>query len=79
MKIDWKKKLSSRKFWMAIVGFITPLLVAFGVSESTATEFAGIIVSGASCIAYIVGEGLVDSERATKSEQSATMDITEAE
>ena len=23
--IDWKKKLTSRKFWMAIVGFITPL------------------------------------------------------
>ena len=41
MKIDWKKKLSSRKFWMAIVGFITPLLVAFGVSESTATDFTG--------------------------------------
>ena len=79
MKIDWKKKLSSRKFWMAIVGFITPLLIAFGVSESAATEFAGIIVSGASCIAYIVGEGLVDSERASKSEQSATTNITKTE
>ena len=63
MKINWKAKLTSRKFWAAIVGFVTPLLLAFGVSESVATEIAGIIMSGASCIAYIIGEGLVDSYR----------------
>lgn len=31
-KIDWKQKLSSRKFWAAIVGFITPLLIVFNVN-----------------------------------------------
>ena len=66
MKIDWKAKLTSRKFWLAITGLITPLLIAFGVSDNAATEFAGIIMSGASCIAYIIGEGLVDSEKANK-------------
>lgn len=63
MKIDWKAKLTSRKFWMALVGFITPLVIAFGVSEATAAEIAGIIMSGASVVAYIIGEGLVDSNK----------------
>lgn len=64
MKIDWKKKLTSRKFWTAVVGFVTPLLLAFGVCEDTVVQVSGIIMSGATAIAYIIGEGLVDSERA---------------
>ena len=64
MKIDWKKKLTSRKFWAAIVGFVTPLLLAFGISEDVVVQVSGIIMSGATAIAYIIGEGLVDSERA---------------
>ena len=66
MKTNWKTKLTSRKFWVALVGFITPLLLAFGVAENTATQIAGIIMSGASCIAYILGEGLVDAETASR-------------
>ena len=65
MKINWKQKLTSRKFWMAVIGFVTPLLISFGLAESTATEIASIIMSGGSCIAYIMGEGLVDAERNT--------------
>ena len=64
MNIDWKKKLTSRKFWTAIVGFVTPLLLAFGLAEDVVVQVSGIIMSGATAIAYIIGEGLVDSERA---------------
>ena len=63
MKIDWKKKLSSRKFWLAVVGFVTPLLIAFGVSETVAAEISAIIMSGASLIAYIIAEGFIDAKR----------------
>ena len=63
MKINWKAKLTSRKFWMAVVGFVAPLLIAFGVSESEATQVSSIIMAGASCIAYVIGEGLVDGSR----------------
>ncbi len=62
-KIDWKKKLTSRKFWAAVVGFITPTMLAFGVSDNVVTQVAGIIMAGATCIAYIIGEGLVDASR----------------
>ena len=65
MKIDWKKKLTSRKLWMAIAGFITGIIIAFGGSENTANTVSGCIMSGAAVIAYIVGEGLADGSNNT--------------
>ena len=35
MNINWKQKLTSRKFWAAIIGFVTAILVAFGVNDLT--------------------------------------------
>lgn len=61
--IDWKRKLTSRKFWMAIVAFITPLLLAFGVAENDVTEVVAIIMAGADVVAYIIAEGLVDANQ----------------
>lgn len=60
--MDWKKKLTSRKFWMAIVGFITPLMLAFGVSETDVTQVTAIIMAGADVLAYILAEGMVDAK-----------------
>lgn len=62
--IDWKKKLTSRKFWMAIVGFITPLLLAFGLAETEVSQIVAIIMAGADVVAYIIAEGLVDANNA---------------
>ena len=61
--IDWKAKLTSREFWMAVVTFVTSLIIAFGASEVVATQVTSIIMAGATMIAYIIGEGLVDSSR----------------
>lgn len=61
--IDWKKKLTSRKFWMAVVAFITPLLLAFGVAEDSVTQVVAIIMAGADVLAYILAEGLVDAKK----------------
>lgn len=74
MKIDWKKKLTSRKFWIAVVGFVVPLLLSFGVSENVATQISGIIMSGATCIAYILGEGLVDAESSANKNNNDKVD-----
>ncbi|MBQ9901059.1 MAG: hypothetical protein IJM51_01545 [Clostridia bacterium] len=63
MKTDWKRKLSSRKFWAAVAGFVTPMLLAFGVTDSTATQVTALIMAGGSLIAYILGEGMIDAER----------------
>lgn len=61
MQIDWKRKLTSRKFWLAIIGFVSGILVFCGMSEAAVTQVAGIIMSGASVVAYIIGEGLADA------------------
>ena len=63
MKINWKQKLTSRKFWAAIVTFVTSVLVAFNVPDLTIEQVTAIIMGGASMIAYSVGEGLVDAAR----------------
>ena len=61
MKIDWKRKLTSRKLWLAVAGFVTGLILAFNGSAEVAESVSGCIMSGASVIAYIVGEGLTDA------------------
>lgn len=60
-KIDWKRKLTSRKFWAAAAGFVSMLLVFFGKDAGTAQQVTALIMAGASLIAYIIGEGLADS------------------
>lgn len=63
-KQDIIRKLTSRKFWIAVVGFITPLLLAFGVAETSVSQVTAIIMAGADVVAYIVAEGMVDSAKA---------------
>ncbi|MDY2911322.1 MAG: hypothetical protein SOT58_04615 [Agathobacter sp.] len=63
-KINWVSKLTSRKWWTSITSFVTLLIVAFGGTESTATQIAAIIMAGAIVIGYTIGEGLVDSQSA---------------
>lgn len=59
--IDWKKKLTSRKFWAAVADFVGMLLIALHVADDTATQVTALIMAGAGVVAYIVGEGLADA------------------
>lgn len=68
MKVNWKQKLTSRKFWAAVVGFVTPILIVFNVPDLTIEQVTAIITSGGALIAYIIGEGLVDANRENKEE-----------
>ena len=61
MKIDWLRKLTSRKFWVALIGFVTALLVAFKVDAGSIEQITSIIMSFASLIAYVLAEGFVDA------------------
>lgn len=63
-KINWVSKLTSRKWWTSITSFVTLLIIAFGGTESTATQIAAIIMAGAIVIGYTIGEGLIDSQGA---------------
>lgn len=65
--IDWKRKLTSRKFWVAVAGMVTGVVLAFKGSAETAETVSGVIMSMASVIAYIIGEGLSDAANAKAS------------
>ena len=61
-KNDILRKLTSRKFWLAVAAFITELIIAFKGNAEMAETISGMIMAGATVIAYILGEGLVDAE-----------------
>lgn len=61
--MDWKRKLTSRKFWVAVCGFVTALLTAFNVG-SEAEKITAVIMAFATLIGYVLAEGLVDAAAA---------------
>lgn len=61
MKIDWKRKLTSRKLWLSIASFVSMLYIYLGHAESDAQKLAALIIAGATVIGYVIGEGLADS------------------
>jgi len=63
-KIDWKSKLSSRRFWAALISIITAILVAFNVDNLTIAQVTAIISGIGGLIAFIIGESVVDAARA---------------
>ena len=75
-KQDIIRKLTSRKFWMALALFISGLIIAFGGNADTAETVSGCIMQGASVIGYLLAEGLTDAVR-TKQEGIIEIDGTE--
>lgn len=63
MKINWKQKLTSRKMWMGVAGVVSGLCLIITADENTSQMVSGVVLELGSVIAYIIGEGLVDSSR----------------
>ena len=59
--MDWKRKLTSRKFWMSVASFVAMLIVFIWKDEQIATQVSALIMAGATVIGYVIGEGLADS------------------
>ena len=62
-KIDWVRKLTSRKLWTAVASFVSMMILATGGTDNTATQVTALIMAGASVVAYIIGERLTDSAK----------------
>ncbi len=77
MKIDWKRKLSSRKFWAMLAALILSVLTAFGVPELKSEQVV-VIVTGIGAIAvYMLAEGAVDKEAVDSSEFDSVKEETD--
>jgi hypothetical protein len=62
MKIDWIRKLTSRKLWLAVATFVTMLIVYFTGDAQKAEKVAALIMAGGAVVAYILAEGWTDSK-----------------
>lgn len=56
-----KRKLTSRKMWIALAGVIVGLAAIMGAGEAEIATVAGAITATASAVAYIVTEGRLDA------------------
>ena len=64
------RKLTSRKLWAAVCSFAVLVAVACGLTDAEAAQISALIMAGATVIAYIVGEGMVDAAGAAPHERT---------
>lgn len=62
-KEDWLRKLTSRKFWLAIAGLVVGAVNFLKQPTSDAEAITSLIMALGSVVAYIIGEGLIDAAR----------------
>lgn len=79
--VNWTQKLTSRKLWMALVGVVVGLALAFGVDgseiESVVGMVAGAVTAMGSIVGYIHGEAKADAAGAKSSELAALLGGTD--
>ena len=59
---NWKDKLTSRKLWAAIAGFVLSIMVIYGADSQQQERVTGLITATGTLIVYILGESSVDKE-----------------
>lgn len=62
--IDWRSKLTSRKWWLAVAAFVVSLFVFFGGDSGTAEKIGALILLAADVVGYTLAEGLADAAHA---------------
>ena len=72
--IDWKRKVTSRKFWVAVVGLVSGLLLLFGVDKDTTEKIGGIVLTAGSIVGYLIGEGIADAANVGADEEELLKD-----
>lgn len=70
-KIDWVRKLTSRKLWASTASFVAMMIMATGGTEDTAAQVTALIMAGASVIAYVIGEGLTDASNSNTTDSES--------
>lgn len=55
------KRISSRKFIIAMIGVVVGLATTFGIKESEWASIAGAVTAMASVVSFIIGEAKIDA------------------
>lgn len=57
-----KRKLTSRKFWVAVATMVSGILMMFGIADGTAETISGAIITVSGAVVYMIMEGKVDKQ-----------------
>ena len=68
--MNWKKKLSSRKFWAAISGVVISVMVAFNADAGSQEKVTGVITATGTLVIYMLAEGGADKAAAKKDDKT---------
>ena len=68
MNVDWKRKLTSRKFWAAVSGVIISVMIAFNANAETQEKVAGAISATGTLALYMLAQS--STEKAAIKEES---------
>ena len=60
MKIDWKRKFASRKFWALLASLVIAILTGV-LSDGDIAKIVSVISAIASCSIYMLAESSVDA------------------
>lgn len=69
MKRSWKSKLTSRKFWACVVGFVLSVMVIFGYGDEEQAKVTGLITAAGTLIGYMLSEGIADAAHSDEDEK----------
>lgn len=69
MKINWKQKLSSRKFWAAVSGVVISVMIIFGADSGSQERITGAITATGTLVCYILAEGAADTANIKKDDK----------
>lgn len=72
---DLKRKLSSRKFWAAVAGLVSAVLVVMNYGENEITQVVSVVSAAGVLIAYIFAEGSVDAAREKGDTQQSSEEL----
>ena len=61
--INWKEKLSSRKFWACMGTEIGAIITGIAAAESLAARITCAVIGFGSMVAYIISETTIDKAR----------------
>ena len=71
-----RRKLTSRKFWLAVAGLVTSVMMFRGSTQNEMTQVAAIIMGTGSIVTFVFGESLIDSARVGKENEDALEPVT---
>ena len=74
-----KLKMTRIKYWKAENRYNTAVLVVFNVSDLTIEQVSTLVMAFGTVIAYIIGEGLVDSARINSSTEGSVEGVEDKE